>query len=483
MIVSGSNFHSLAEQREVSFILRGNIDDLTGEATFGFSGENKSISFNFTSGKIYDPDGRFFDTYNEIDASNYVVEEDHSIFISGNISKTSYDYYNKYGNASCSIGTKDNFKINRFFFDTTGCQFNADLQVFGSPIEYEIIADDYFLANGNWTAKIKNKDEDRSFRIFDITGESSKGMFDNVGDYSGVEVINEKSLILKQKANSIGDQEIVLTMDTDMGEIRKGFTALSTTQFSSFDYSIDENDLNTAWSGLNIGETGKQGSFTYNSSLIGGSGASSVVESDRDITIWLLHYSGATGESGSFARVTGADVTYSGSDYHQTPEIIVSGGDPVTGINGKTLPAKLSGMINNGYLTGFKVIQSGIYNTQGGLPSLIISGGGNLAVTGSGEATTGYHPKEFTGYWNVSYSSGSNVFESFRDSGYYHSTVGGYYKAFTISKDLPSVNIRVSFDNADEDKMISKLRIDGYNSNQDEYLLTGMISGSELFLT
>jgi hypothetical protein len=482
MIVSGQNFHSLAEQRELSFVFRGNIDDITGEATFGFSGENKSINFNFSSGKVYDPEGRYFDTYNETDLTQYSNEEDSSIFISGNFSKSSYDYHNKYSNLSCSVGVKDDFKINRFFFDTTGCNLSASVEVFGKPIEYEITSDSNFISNGNWMAKIKNKNEDRSFKIFDLSGTSSMGEYEKVGNYSGLQVTNENSIILKHSGYSAGQQDIILSIDTDMGQIKENFSPLATTKFINFDYTIDQNQLNTVYSGGNIGETGnKQGLFTYNSSLIEGSGASSITKKDRDIDIWLIHHSGATGVYGDFIKITGANVTHSGSDYHETPAVIISGGDPITGIDGKTLPAKLSGMINNGYLTGFKVIQSGIYNTQGGAPSLVITGGGSLAITGSGEATSGYHPKHFTGYWDVAYSTGTDVFESFRPD-YYQSSAGGYYQKYTIDKDWESVNIRVSFDNADEDKMVSKLRIDGYNSNQDEFFLTGAISGSDLFL-
>tara|TARA_Y100001938_G_scaffold150857_1_gene243871 strand:+ start:20670 stop:22124 length:1455 start_codon:yes stop_codon:yes gene_type:complete len=484
MIVSGNNFHSLAEQRELSFILRGSVDEITGEATFGFSGENKSLSFDFFSGKIYDPEGRYFDSYNDDNATQYSIKQDGSIFISGNISKNSYDYYNKYGNISCSVGTKEDFKINRFFINTTGCKFDTEIQVYGKEIEYDVTSDSNFVANGNWIAKIKNKDNDRSFKIFDLSGASSRGSFEKVGSYSGVEVINESSITLKHSGSSLGEQDIVLTIDTDMGQIQETFSPLATNEFSVFDYTIDKNHLDTAYSGKNIGATGKEGLFTYNSSLMQASGANSVTAQERDIGIWLLHSGGATGASGDFFRVNGAEITNSGVDYHLNPSIIVSGGDPVTGIDGKVLAAEVSGYVSNGYITGLTVAKSGIYNTAGGLPSLIVSGGGDLvSVTGSGVATSGVHLKDFTGYWNAYYSTGDNKFEDFRSNGYYQSSIGGYYRSFTIDKDINSVYIKISYDNADEDKMVSKLRVDGYNSNQDVFLMTGAISGSDTYLT
>ena len=148
MIISGNNTHSLAEQRELSFILQGSIDVVTGEVSFGFSGENKSLNFDFFSGKIYDPDGRFFDTYNDPGQGEY-SSEDSSFELSGNISNTSYEYYNRYGNVGCSIGTKDNFKINNFFINTTGCKFDANLQIFGDDIKNSISGQEHFIVNNN----------------------------------------------------------------------------------------------------------------------------------------------------------------------------------------------------------------------------------------------------------------------------------------------------------------------------------------------
>ena len=55
-------------------------------------------------------------------------------------------------------------------------------------------------------------------------------------------------------------------------------------------------------------------------------------------------------------------------------------------------------------------------------------------------------------------------------------------KADAIDKDVYSTNIRVLFKNVDEDKMVSKLRIDGYDSNMDEKIITGAISGSDDYL-
>ena len=329
-------------------------------------------------------------------------------------------------------------------------------------------------------------DGDRNFKIFDLSGVASdESIFEKVGSYSGLEVSNERSITLKHSGNSVGLKEILLSIDTDMGKIEKSFRTFATTEISDFSYTFDENTTPTVYSGDLMNER-KTGLFSYNSTLIKASGADLISKADRDIGIWLTHQSGVTGVSGTFFKVTGTDITYSGLNYSEQPSIIVSGGDPITGIDGKTIPAEISGYIDQGYLTELRLIRSGIYNVAGGAPTITVSGGGvGVAVgeyTGSGVVATGHHQKDFTGYWNVQYNSGDNTFVDFEQSGYYEPNIGGYYKSFTIDKDVYSTNIRVLFKNVDEDKMVSKLRIDGYDSNMDEKIITGAISGSDDYL-
>ena len=478
MILSGSNKHSLAEQREVSFILNGSFDSQTGLAAFGFSGENKTFNFNFKSGKVYDPEGRFFDTYNEHNSSSLFPVDDNlgKYALSGNLSETSYDYYNKHGFLSCSVGQKENFKVNNIYFNTTGCEFNGDIFVYGKPIKIDVEATSNFGVGGNWKAKIKNKDNDRSFKIFNVKATSDHGLFGKKETYSGEQVVNEKSLLF-QHTGTIGAHNIKLEVDTDFGKIEESFFSLATNQFSYFTYAFDtETNLNNlSGSGLN---DEKNVYFSYWSALLAGSGSSSVAASNRDINVTLQHSGGNTG---MFFGVTGANVTYSGNNYTDTPSVIFTGGSPVITPLGYSLKATAEASIDNGKLSLITIADSGMYDVAGGLPGILISGGGDLAVTGSGAAFTGERFKPYTGYWDIAISSGLSSYTSFLSAGYFVPSLSGYSRTYTISKDVPSVSFRVTYKNLDEDKMISKLRISGYNNTEETTFLTGSISGSKFY--
>jgi len=479
MIISGSNKHSLAEQRELSFLVEGNIDDQTGVAAFGFSGESNSVGFNFKSGKVYDPEGRFFDTYNDARSDGMFAGNPSSekIRISGTFSKTSYEYYNKYGSLSCSIGNKSNFKINNMYFNTTGCEFVGDIFIYGKEINHDIDAVKNFGVGGNWSAKLINKDADRSFKIFDISATSNQGTFHKVGTYSGQEVVSEKTLIFKH-SGLIGPTNVHLKIDTDQGQITKSVSSLATSQISYFTSVLDTSSNLTDLSGKLLGEQ-KEAYFSYWSELVGGSGASSVVRSNRDLNITLQHSGGNTG---MYFGVTGVKVTSSGTNYTDTPSVVFTGGAPVVSDLGYTFNAVATALTNNGKLTGVNIIGSGMYHPTGGMPIPVISGGGSSVVTGTASGISGQRFKPFTGYWDISVASGNLDYGGgLRSGGYYDAPSEAYSRTYTISKNVDNLFIKVTYKNLDEDKMISKLKLSGYNNTIDIEPVTGSISGSNFY--
>jgi len=56
MLLSGSNFRSIAQKEELSwegkFAVSGSY---TGRAVFGFSGDDGTTTFTFENGRIFDP--------------------------------------------------------------------------------------------------------------------------------------------------------------------------------------------------------------------------------------------------------------------------------------------------------------------------------------------------------------------------------------------------------------------------------------------
>ena len=99
------------------------ISSTTGEAAFGISGytgdidnaaNSKKLQFTFKSGRIFDPEGRC--------SSSYKRDEDFNL--KGTFLKRTYDYFVD-NTLICSIGSKENFKIRNFFFDSVGCEINV----------------------------------------------------------------------------------------------------------------------------------------------------------------------------------------------------------------------------------------------------------------------------------------------------------------------------------------------------------------------
>lgn len=125
MIISGENFRSLAERNEVSFAAEMSLNNTSGLAEFGFSGSGEGLKFQFTDGRMLDPEGRYFNSY----------LKDSAFTLSGNLETGRYDYYID-GKLNCSIGEKNNIEFNKFFINTSGCSIDIDLNVFGAVQDY-----------------------------------------------------------------------------------------------------------------------------------------------------------------------------------------------------------------------------------------------------------------------------------------------------------------------------------------------------------
>ena len=103
----------------VAFDLDMEVTSTTGEATFGLSGimdmNQRTSSFTFKSGRIFDPEGRNVFSYSA----------NQNINLKGTFLHKTYDYFIN-NNLICSIGKKDAFKINSFFFDSDGCEIEIN---------------------------------------------------------------------------------------------------------------------------------------------------------------------------------------------------------------------------------------------------------------------------------------------------------------------------------------------------------------------
>ena len=115
---------SVADSSAVAFDLDMEVTSTTGEATFGISGllgaHYKTAAFVFKSGRVFDPEGR----------NVYSYLKNKNINLKGTFLPETYDYFID-NNLVCSIGKKDDFKINSFFFDSNGCEIEInDLNIY-----------------------------------------------------------------------------------------------------------------------------------------------------------------------------------------------------------------------------------------------------------------------------------------------------------------------------------------------------------------
>lgn len=132
----------------LSYDLDMYVNNASGEAAFGISGyvgaqnsdaNGRELRFNLKSGKVFDPEGRYVFSY----------QKDKDINFKGTFVTDTYDYFID-NNLICSKGSKSDFKVRHFFFDSKDCEINiTDLDIFErggslaleSPLSTEVYGD------------------------------------------------------------------------------------------------------------------------------------------------------------------------------------------------------------------------------------------------------------------------------------------------------------------------------------------------------
>jgi hypothetical protein len=91
------------------------------------------INFNFTNGKIFDPENKLIYTYNP----------NENIKLSGNINCSGYDYYiNNY--YLSNISSKKYEIFDEFYFNTSGCAATAELYINGDRPNYKLVVNIFY---------------------------------------------------------------------------------------------------------------------------------------------------------------------------------------------------------------------------------------------------------------------------------------------------------------------------------------------------
>ncbi len=133
MKISGFKNRRVSTQDDnsiLSYDVDMSVDNLTGTAKFGVSGfvgasnnasNSRSLAFTLKSGRVFDPENRCV----------YSYQKDKDVNFKGTFLTTTYDYFID-NELICSKGSKANFKIRNFFFETDGVSIDLkDLDIYG----------------------------------------------------------------------------------------------------------------------------------------------------------------------------------------------------------------------------------------------------------------------------------------------------------------------------------------------------------------
>jgi hypothetical protein len=207
MILSGLKSRSIAENSNLTFDLNISLDKINGSGEFGFSGENKTLSFKFISGRVNDFNNNYV----------YSYSANENINISGDIETGSYIYY--INSEPVAIDNKTNFKINKFYTNSKNCSLKVDLNIKSFNQEYSLNINNFYYQNNYLSGNFINK-MDSDVRIF--SGEITQN--------TGFKLISVPSLIDKTGNILISTNPILATYNlkiylyTDFGTISKDFT-------------------------------------------------------------------------------------------------------------------------------------------------------------------------------------------------------------------------------------------------------------------
>lgn len=407
MLYSGLNFRKLQKRNQFCFESSFLINTVSGSGAFGFSGEGQDFNFKFISGKIFDPQSRYFSSYSDDAVFN----------ISGNVSGTAYDYYLN-DSLICKRGIKNNFNFENFYIDTVpgvsidlNLKINAmgdgDFMISGMPNTFE--------TDKAFSGKVVETGFGGNFTIFSgtlneptfPTGSFSITNFpiqvNGTGDiiFSGVYADLEpgKSYLFDVDFfTSFGQKNKKFSITGDI-TTRAYFLDLGVREESSL---VDSGNAPVSGGLFNSSRTGEY--FISQNYYVNG-----VAKTGLAQFATLSYESGFTGIiSGA---ITGSTLTSDGSGYHTAAVVIVSG------INGIGSGASALGLIDGvGNVTGFSIFNIGsgyVQNPQfivrASVAGLTITSGGAGYFSPPNFLISGVDGHPSSGVFSVNETSGTII--------------------------------------------------------------------------
>lgn len=312
MIISGNTFRSLLRDNKFSADFDLSFQNCTGISNIGFSGSNKTFLFSFTSGKIFDDQGRYF--------SSYLPNTRFSL--STNFSGQAYDYSID-ANKICFSGLKNDFFVDRFFINTTGCNIDASIFIKGQKPSFNLNLNRTFITGSPITGYFTSNSISGVKIFTGVFDEGSNFYFTSLPT-GYINVNNSGAVVLQQLVTGIGDFMFSTNFETSAGDYSQDVRISGIAKpFIDYIFSFSDgtNNLNTVSNQLLQSGLLKSGfvnlDYSYNTN------DSTLIPSSLPIQVSLSYYSGVTG---NYGQVSDISLESGGFGYISAPTIIFSGG-------------------------------------------------------------------------------------------------------------------------------------------------------------
>ncbi len=451
MIISTNTSISQKILRENKFSVNLGIslDNCTGYAEIGFTGDGGAYKFVFTSGKIFDNDGRYFSSYLPNELKN----------IETNFSGTIYDYSIN-GFKILKSGSKQDFYADKFYIDTVGVELDISIEAKSKKPTLSLSIPDSFVSESYLTGYLVT-DSASGINLFSGYFKPSSS-FSFSGNITGEVSSNFPRLVfISENSSSLGNFTSQFFLETSAGNYSIPFS-VNEIQNPYLSYVFEIVGGSDSLDDFTISSlettTLKMGGIVLNYGYQ--TNSIELTPTSFPINVSLSYYSGITGYYG-FA--TGIQINSGGNGYLSVPMVIFSGGGGVSA-SGNAILGSTS--LDYDSVVGIEMTSFGSGYTSS--PTIIFSGGtgiinNKLPTIASGSGLMTFYTKSFTGSFDLltgEWPSANSYFENSYISGTKYVKTGHLITKNSLIN--TQINYITSFDN---DPLVAKLVISGINNN------------------
>ena len=458
MIISGNTNRQILRENKFSINLNLSFNNCTGSSEVGVSGQGLTYKFKFVSGKIFDPENRYF--------SSYIPDQ--SINIETNFSGTAYNYSIN-GSRILNSGFKQNFYAERFYINTTGTTLETSIEIRSQKPALSISVPDSFVVGSALTGYLVTNSAS-GLELF-------SGYFEPYSNFSFISsttgIISSgfpRMIVMSNESLTLGVSTAKVFFDTSAGTYPIQFLT-NTTDVPYLNYVFELIEASSSLSSLSEPSSAdnilKSASLMLNYSYQ--TNSANLVPATLPLHVSLSYYSGTTGYYG---LVTGISIESGGNGYLSTPRITITGGGGSSASGNVFLGAN---SLNYDRVLSVEMTSFGSGYTS--TPIVTFSGGtgvinGATPTVASGTSLTMFYTKSFTGCYNLTTGQDSN-FVNYFDSSFISGA--SYVKTASSIVQNSLVNILIDYKTTfDRDSLIAKLVISGANSNIIERYITGI---------